>query len=99
MEETLQFPSSVVVMIIPPHGETAAESLLADGLLIDYAGKTKCPRSLAAVGSMSLQHRALAQLVYSHRFHSAILFAAIVEGWSVFKIRFELNKLSGKAGK
>ncbi len=70
-----------------------AERLIDEGNLIRYAERTKHRQCVEALGKMSAQKRALAKLVIGAvDRYPALMFQAIMDGWSATKIRFEINK-------
>lgn len=73
--------------------DNAASRLIDDGIVVGQA-LSGCPVAVAAVSQMGGQKRALAFLVYrAWRRYPQVLFRAMMEGWSVTKVRFELLKL------
>lgn len=73
--------------------QTAAERLVDEGRLVHHALKQKCPLAVRRVKGMSSQKRVLALLVYrASKDFPALVFKAIMEGWSAFRIRFEIDK-------
>jgi hypothetical protein len=95
-------PEGMVIQFVRvvPMAVSPAERLIDEGKLIKYAERTGCPRATETVAEMSSQKKALAKLALGavHRY-PALMFQAMMEGWSHNKVRFEINKRDGKAGK
>lgn len=74
---------------------SAAQRLIDEGEIIRHAEKDKCSFAIAAVSRMNNQKIALAKLAFkAAKDQPATMFRAMLEGWSAFKIRFELDKLA-----
>jgi hypothetical protein len=88
------------VKMVPMAAISPAERLIDEGKLIKHAERTGCPRATEMVAEMSGQKKALAKLALDavHRY-PALMFQAMMEDWSYNKVRFEINKRDGKAGK
>ena len=72
---------------------STAERLIDEGSLIRYAERTKHLKCVEVLNKMSPQKQALARLVISAvDRYPALMFQAIMDGWSATKIRFEINK-------
>ncbi len=93
-------PGLVIQFVDMTPPGSAAEQLIDEGRLVRHAERDCCPHLGEAVKQMSKQKVALAKLAFrASRDQPALMFRAMVEGWSAFKVRFELNKLAGTAGK
>ena len=87
-------------MLLTVNMDAAANQLLNEGEILAKALRLKDARALAEIKGWSLQKKALAKLVWhAKRDFPVIMFKALVEGWSAFKIRYEINKRLGKSGK
>lgn len=70
-----------------------AERLLDEGRLVEHAERTGCRRASDAVAEMSPQKREMIELVVHARDeYPDLMLTAMMEGWSVDKIKSEINK-------
>ncbi len=90
----LNFPVPIMfVRVVPMSQVNPAERLLDEGRLIEHAESTGCQRANEAVAEMSPQKREMIELaVHARDEHPNLMFMAMMEGWSVDKIRSEINK-------
>lgn len=94
----------MVVAVTPPvinqAPASAAERLIDEGRMIQHAKLGCCPHLVEQVKGMSQQKVVLATAAAkAARDNPALMFRAMMDGWSAFKIRFELNKMAGRSGK
>ncbi len=77
----------------------AGSQLIDEGEVVSRAARGDI-HAQATAQSWSLQKRALAKLVWRAKCdHPALMLRAIFEGWSATKIRYEIHKKLGLAGK
>ncbi len=80
--------------------ECAADRLIAIGDLIHHANKTGCKKALRKIGLLSMETKMLAEMLHHARiWFPHIMFRALMEGWSAFKIREELQKANAQEPK
>lgn len=90
----------MVVVMAMPKPFSPAERLIDQGRIIRHVEQHGCQKSRDELARISSQKRAISLLAAeAAREYPALMMKAMMEDWSEFKVRFEVNKCRGKAGK